>query len=112
MNSCEPLHVPRLVNPITGINNVPHETGEQPFFGYAPGETLVRIMNCPECGRPVSAAHMQDHLKTHQFQNHSSTSHDTTFRLATTSKLTPNRPCLYAERNAYSFQKLIEGSKY
>ena len=108
MNSNNTLSVPRLINPITGIDAVPQDDYPQPFFGYAPAETSVRIITCPECGKPVSAAHLADHAKTHKTTQITQQSQDETFRLQTSSKICPNQTCTYAERNAYAFRKLLE----
>lgn len=105
------LSVPRLVNPITGIDAVPQSDQSQPFFGYAPAETPVRIITCPECGKPVSAAHLADHTKTHKTAQATQQAQDETFHLQTGSRLAPPQQCAYAERNSYAFKTLIAKAK-
>ena len=108
--SNESLSVPRLVNPITGIDGIPQGDYAQPFFGYAPAETTVRLISCPTCGKPVSAAHLADHAKTHKTAQITQQSQDETFRLQTSSRLCPMHNDAYAERNSYAFRKLLESA--
>jgi hypothetical protein len=105
------IPVPCLVNGITGIDDVKPSEEQQPFFGYAPAETYVRIIRCPDCGKPISSAHFYEHSKTHKSQASNFCSPEETFQVQTNSKLVPPQECSYAKRNSYTFKMLMASTK-
>lgn len=104
------LEVPRCIHPIVDLNDsIPQESDNVPFFGFAPAETPVRLVNCPDCGRLVSAAHLHLHRKCHESEKQEPSHKDDHFRLQTNRRIAPLVPCSYAERKAYTFRVLIDG---
>ena len=103
------LEVPRRINAITDVQD--HALTEDPyppFFGFAPAETPVRMVNCPVCGTPVSAAHLHLHRASHQTLQEEPTRTSDHFHLQTDSPLAPLTKCAYAERQEYTFKMLFE----
>ena len=106
------LEVPRCINPIVDVHDQPvvddpydHKTF---FAGYAPAETPVRMVHCPECGVPVSAAHLHLHRQTHETAKQEPARANEHFHIPSESRLAPLTPCAYAERQAYTFRMLFE----
>jgi len=101
------LPVPRLMNPITGINCNFGSEGDQPFFGYAPSETPIRLVTCPECNKPVNAAHIHKHQSMHKTLTPNVASQEDNFKIETNSRLLPMAKCNYAERHTWNIGKPI-----
>ena len=106
------LEVPRYLNPINDINTIIYrqqkQESETPFFGYAPSETPVRIIHCPDCGKPVSAAHLQQHREVAHTEKNTGTKSSESFTFQTNSRLVPLKPCFYSQRQNYVFTHLFE----
>jgi hypothetical protein len=103
------LDVPRRITPIVDVrDHALAECPSPPFFGYAPAETPVRIVHCPECHCPVSAAHLHLHRASHETRKRETTLQKDHFPLYADSKLAPLTPCAFAERHNYTLKTMFE----
>jgi hypothetical protein len=103
------LRVPQCLRPIVDVHEqVAAEDPYPPFFGYAPSETPVRTISCPDCGKPVSAAHLHLHHACHETTKQEPIKVHDHFQLQIESPLGPQTPCAYARRHAYPFQTLFD----
>ena len=105
------LPIPKCMHPIMGIHDQITEEPETPFFGFAPGETPVRIVTCPECNQVVNAAHFLQHQKSHDLSKQEPSTNDESFHIPSHSVLIPPTPCPYADRQTYAFRALFEENK-
>jgi hypothetical protein len=103
------LQAPSCLNPIKSLgDDARSEEPYPPFFGFAPAETPVRIVRCPECKRAVSAAHLHLHQASHATKQATTVKTKETFHMQTDSKLVPQTACPYAERHTTAFRMLFD----
>lgn len=106
------LEVPRCINGIFDVHDqiiTDDPYNRKTFFaGFAPAETPVRMVKCPDCGLPVSAAHLHLHKETHAQSKQEPARAPEHFHVQTESRLAPMTPCAYTERQSYTFRMLFE----
>lgn len=102
---------PALLSPITDIHSVETSACAEPapFFGFAPSETSVRLVTCPECGQSVSAAHVERHIES--AHRAAAAGGRAQMQMQTESVLLPPQRCFFAQREEYTFQRLFESEK-
>jgi hypothetical protein len=97
--------LPWKLFPIVDVHDhIPDEDTVPPFFGYAPAETSVQIVHCPDCGRPVSAAHLRFHRTAHLPQKQGIPCEQNRYHFLPNSGLFPVTPTAASKRQSFIFR--------